>query len=62
MSKPLIDEDGEVGELTEENFFNKAVRGRPPMLPGDRKIKTTIMLDPDVVAHFKSEGAGGRHV
>ena len=52
-----IDDDGEVGELGEA-FFKKAKRGRPPKPETERKVRTTIMLDPDVVEYFKADGRG----
>ncbi len=54
---PLIDDDGEVREITEEDaqFFK---RGRPPLPPSDRKHRVTMMLDPDILARLKSEGRG----
>ena len=36
----------------------KRGRGRPPLAPEARKQKVNIMLDPDIVAHFKSGGKG----
>lgn len=55
--KPYIDGEGEVREL-DEHFFRNAIRGRPPFLPEARKVKTTIMLDPAVIARFKEGGKG----
>ena len=55
--KSLIGEDGEVRELDEE-FFKHARRGRPLMRPEDRKQQVTMLLDPDVLAHFKATGKG----
>lgn len=57
MKKPLIEADGEVGELPDA-FFAKAVRGRPPMPAADRKQRVHVMLDPDVIARLKAGGKG----
>jgi hypothetical protein len=43
----LIDDDGEVRELGDA-FFARAKRGRPPMLPGERKVRMNLMIDADV--------------
>ncbi|MFT3974249.1 MAG: BrnA antitoxin family protein [Amaricoccus sp.] len=32
--------------------------GRPALPERDRKRRVTIMLDPDVIEHFKAEGKG----
>lgn len=40
----LIGADGEVREL-DEKFFATARRGRPPMLPGERKVRMNLMID-----------------
>ncbi len=55
--KPYIDEDGEVREL-DQYFFKNAFRGRPPLLESQHKKRVSIMLDPDVIAHFKAGGKG----
>lgn len=55
--KSLIDKRGEVKELDDE-FFKKAVRGRPPLPESARKQRVTIMLDREIVSHFKKEGRG----
>ncbi len=47
----------EVPEL-DEHFFKNAFRGRPPLLAAQRKKRVSIMLDPDVIAHFKAGGKG----
>ena len=57
MSKTYIVEDGEVGAL-DAVFFTKAKRGRPPLPAGERKQQVTMLLDPDVIAHFKRDGKG----
>jgi uncharacterized protein (DUF4415 family) len=56
-SKSLIGTDGEVGEL-DDKFFKTAKRGRPPMPAELRKKRVDMMLDPDVLAYFKSSGKG----
>jgi uncharacterized protein (DUF4415 family) len=69
---PIDDEDNP--EWTEEDFARaKPIseipeladlaaflsRGGRPRLPDEvRKRRVTIMLDPDVIAHFKAEGRG----
>lgn len=55
--KPLIGKDGEVREL-DNQFFKTAKRGRPPMPAEQRKQRIDMMLDPDVLAHFKATGKG----
>jgi uncharacterized protein (DUF4415 family) len=70
-SKPLTDEDGEVRELTAADFAAmrpaaevvpevvaayKRSRGRPSQ--EKTKISTTIRLDPEVLAYFRSAGQG----
>ena len=52
-----IDEDGEALEL-DEQFFQEAKRGRPALPPAKRKRQVTMMLDPDVIEHFKKAGRG----
>lgn len=70
----LIDEDGEVRELTAEDFklfkptseFPELVElltkhgkwGRPPLPPEARKKRVTLHLDPDVLDRLKSDGKG----
>jgi uncharacterized protein (DUF4415 family) len=69
--KPLIDDDGEVRELTSDDLklFKKTSdvlpvglldvlprRGRP--LKDVTKVSTTIRLNPDIIAFFKSHGRG----
>ena len=55
--KPYIDDEGEVREL-DDHFFATAKRGRPPLPKDERKQQVTMLLDPDVVAHFKKDGRG----
>jgi uncharacterized protein (DUF4415 family) len=55
--RSYIDEDGEALEL-DEQFFKEAKRGRPALAPEQRKRQVTMMLDPDVIDHFKKEGRG----
>ena len=72
MSKqPLTDEEGEVRELTAEDFAQMRPaaevvpevvvaytrsRGRPRK--ENRKISTTIRFDPEILAYFQSSGQG----
>lgn len=53
--KPLIGQDGEVRELGAA-FFAGARRGRPPMLPGDRKVRMNLMIDPDLAERLDALG------
>lgn len=55
MADDLIGPDGEVRELTVEDFKG-AIRGRPPMLPEDRKKRVQLTLDADVVKALKARG------
>jgi uncharacterized protein (DUF4415 family) len=71
---PLIDEDGEVRELTAEDFrlFKPTAEvpelvailkahgrwGRPPLPPEARKRRVTLHLDPDVLDRLKADGKG----
>lgn len=55
--KSYIDDDGEALELDDE-WFAKAVRGRPKLPSEKRKKQISILLDPDVITHFKKEGRG----
>jgi uncharacterized protein (DUF4415 family) len=55
--KSHIDDDGEALELDEARFA-KASRGRPKLPSELRKQRISILLDPDVITHFKSEGRG----
>ena len=54
-ARPLIGEDGEVGDL-DEDVFATARRGRPPMLPGKRKVRMNLMIDSDVAARLNEVG------
>ena len=53
--KPLIDEDGEVREITLEDLRH-ARRGRPPLPSSQRKKRVNLMLDPSVVEALKKRG------
>ena len=55
--KSSIDDDGEALEL-DEAWFAKASRGRPKLPSELRKQRISILRDPDVITHFKSEGGG----
>ena len=54
---PLIDDHGEVRELSSDDF-SKARRGRPPLPADETKQRVTMFLDRDIVEHFKREGRG----
>ena len=56
-NKPYIKPDGEVRELGPE-FFTRARPGRPTKPEAERKQRVTIMLDKDVIQHFKKDGKG----
>jgi len=68
--KPLIDEDGDVRELTPEDFarMRPASETHPEMVEAyrrtrgrqkaPRKVATTFRLDAEVVEHFKAGGKG----
>ena len=65
-----VDADGEARELDAAFFegaefgvldmkpFEKMRRGRPELPEEERKQKVTMMLDRDIVAHFKKDGRG----
>lgn len=68
---PLIDAEGEVRELTAEDFalfrptsdFPELVEilrrhGRPVLPPEARKRRVTMYLDPDVLDRLKADGRG----
>ena len=70
--KSYVDGTGEVEELDAE-WFAEAVglekleeqtglefprRGRPALTEEEKKKRVTIMLDQDVIAHFKKGGKG----
>lgn len=57
IRQPYIGDDGEVREL-DDAFFARAVRGRPKLPSEIRKKQVSILLDPDVIAHFKKQGRG----
>ena len=69
--EPLIDDDGEVRELTAEDFalFKPTSgvpelvellrrQGRSPLPEEDRKTRVTLYLDPDVLARLRADGKG----
>ena len=53
--KSYKDDDGEAREL-DEAWFAKASRGWPKLPSELRKKRISILLYPDVITHFKSEG------
>ncbi len=53
--KALIDRNGEVDELGDD-FFARAKRGRPSMLPFERKVRQNFMIDPDVAEKLEAVG------
>jgi len=55
--KTYTDNHGEALEL-DEAWFAKAVRGRPKLSSELRKQRISILLDPDVISHFKGGGRG----
>jgi uncharacterized protein (DUF4415 family) len=64
---PMEEEDAEITAAAlgdpdnppwKEEDFARARRGRPPMLPSQRKKQVTINLDPDVVEAAKAGGTG----
>jgi len=55
--KTYTDNHGEALEL-DEAWFAKAVRGRPKLPSALRKQRISILLDPDVISHFKGGGCG----
>ncbi len=68
---PLIDEDGDVRELTAADFalFRPTAeipelvellrrQGRPALPPEQRKRRVTLHLDPDVLERLKADGRG----
>ena len=70
--KSYIDEDGEALELGDAWFAEARPalevfeelgpeapkRGRPPLPAAERKKRVTIMLDREVIEHFKKGGKG----
>ena len=55
--KSYLDDDGEALEL-DEAWFAKTSFERPKLPSELRKRRISILLDPDVITHFKSEGRG----
>ncbi len=55
--KTYTDDQVEALEL-DEAWFAKAVRGRPKLPSELRKKRISILLDPDVISHFKGGGRG----
>lgn len=51
----LIADDGEVREL-DAGFFARAKRGRPAMLPDERKVRMNLMIDADIADRLKEVG------
>lgn len=45
--EPYIGTDGEVRDL-DDAFFARARRGRPPLLPGQRKVRMNLMIEPEL--------------
>lgn len=72
--EPLTDADGEVRELTDENFFNHArpmrevfpdiveaferMRGQRGPQKAPTKERVGLRLDPEVVRYFRATGPG----
>ncbi len=72
-NKPIIDKDGEVRELTAEDFkrFKPLAKANAPLLAkikkgiGERgsqkaptKVPISIRVSPEVVEYFRAEGKG----
>lgn len=55
--EPLMDEHGEVREITMDDMQHFR-RGRPPLPSEVRKKRVSIMLDPDVIDRLKKDGKG----
>ena len=55
--KSYIDDNGEALEL-DDAWLAKAARERPKLPEEKRKKQISILLDPDVIAHFKKDGSG----
>ena len=55
--KPLINDEGEVREITMEDL-PRFKRGRPPLPMAARKKSVHIMLDPDIIERLKADGKG----
>ncbi|MDB2391233.1 BrnA antitoxin family protein [Alphaproteobacteria bacterium] len=69
-AKSYIDDNDEALPLDKDFFakakngipdlppFAKMRRGRPELSEDQRKQKVSIMLDPDLIRHFKKDGKG----
>lgn len=55
--KPIIDENGDVRELTMDDV-HRFKRGRPPLPDDVRKRRISMMLDPDVLDKLQADGPG----
>lgn len=53
--RPLIGDDGEVCDLV-DRFFATARRGRPALLPGEKKVRMNLMIDADIAAKLNAVG------
>ena len=53
--KPYIQDDGEVRELGPA-FFKNARRGRPPLPPQARKVRSNVTVDPELLVLAKERG------
>ena len=70
VPEPLVDDQGDVRELTAADLarFRPSTeipeladivrRGRPPLPEADRKQRVTLYLDRDLVAALKADGRG----
>lgn len=70
IPEPLVDDQGDVRELTAADLacFRPSTeipeladivrRGRPPLPEADRKQRVTMYLDRDLVAALKADGRG----
>lgn len=67
MQKPLMNDDGEARELTEDDLINAmSMRLRHPTIPKHvrgvqktpKKVHLSIRLSPEVINHFKAKGKG----
>ncbi|KGJ07461.1 BrnA antitoxin family protein [Paracoccus sphaerophysae] len=70
IPEPLVDDQGDVCELTAADLarFRRSTeipeladivrRGRPPLPEADRKQRVTMYLDRDLVAALKADGRG----
>jgi uncharacterized protein (DUF4415 family) len=57
-TKPMIDEHGEVREITMDDLKHFTRIGRPPLPSELRKKRVTMMLDPDIIERLKADGKG----